>query len=134
MNDVGKEFVKKIFGEMFHTPEDSDNTIIKTNIKSKVSYSEDKLQQQINNEEAIITNKIKLKAIKSITDSMLDKAFNEANLDEYIKSIIQLKVTEKIKYKAYYIVDEALEDIENNFEIKRTIRTSIIEKIKSAFK
>jgi hypothetical protein len=64
----------------------------------------------------------------------LDQKFEEFNMDIYISSIIQEKVANWIKSKAYRMVSEALEDLEEDGRVLRPIRESVIQKIKNAFK
>jgi len=64
----------------------------------------------------------------------LSKAFGDLNVDEYISSIMTLKVVQSIKNQSHRIVAEALEDLEDNYEIKRAIYANVIAKIKDAFK
>jgi len=142
MTDLGKEFIKKMFNM------DSDNsstitingTTIKTDSKGKildpkkVLKPHEKLQQEVEIEEAIVKNKIKLKALKSITDEDLSKAFGELNVDEYISSIMTLKVIQSVKNQSHLIVSEALEDLEDNYKIKNAIKDNVIKKIENAFK
>jgi len=142
MTDLGKEFIKKMFNM------DSDNsstitingTTIKTDSKGKildpkkVLKPHEKLQQEVEIEEAIVKNKIKLKALKSITDEDLSKAFGDLNVDQYISSIMTLKVVESIKRQSHMIVNEALEDLSDNYIIKNAIKVNVVNKIKEAFK
>jgi len=142
MTDIAKEFIKKIF----NTDSNNNSTItingttIKTDSKGKildpkkVLKPHEKLQQEVEIEEAIVKNKIKLKALKSITDEDLSKAFGDLNVDQYISSIMTLKVVESIKRQSHMIVNEALEDLSDNYIIKNAIKVNVVNKIKEAFK
>jgi len=142
MTDIAKEFIKKIF----NIDKNNSSTItingktIETNSKGKILNIDkilnphEKLQAKVDIEEQTLKNKIKLKALKSVTNEDLNKAFEELNIEEYISSIITLRVAESVKSQSYRIVAEALEDLEDTYEIKRAIKTSVINKIQNAFK
>jgi len=132
MTDIAKEFIKKVFGnDNKQSINEAKYTLFKTNKDLK---PHEKLQQQVNIEESILKNKIKLKALKSITDEELSKAFGDLNVEEYISSIMTLKVAESVKRQSQRIVNEALEDLEDNYTIKTAIKNSVVYKIKQAFK
>jgi len=127
MTDLAKEFIKKIFNS-------DNNNNIKYDYTKKVLEPHEKLQREVGIQQEIVKNKIKLKALKSITDEDLSKAFGELNVDEYISSIMTLKVVESIKRQSHVIVSEALEDLCDNYDIKISIKNNVIAKIKEAFK
>jgi len=127
MTDLAKEFIKKIFNS-------DNNNNIKYDYTKKVLEPHEKLQREVGIQQEIVKNKIKLKALKSITDEDLSKAFGELNVDEYISSIMTLKVVESIKRQSHVIVSEALEDLCDNYDIKIAIKNNVIAKIKEAFK
>ena len=137
MTDIAKEFIKKVFGNDNQSTVTINGTTIKTGEKLssfKESKPHEKLQREVEIEESIVKNKIKLKALKSITDEDLSKAFGELNVDEYISSIMTLKVVESIKRQSHMIVNEALEDLSDNYIIKNAIKVNVVNKIKEAFK
>lgn len=141
MNDIATDFIKKMFGKVVTNNESTitvNGTTIRTsgnivgNLKNLKPH--EKLQKEVDIEQSIIENKIKLKALKSITDGELDKAFKELKIDEIIIATLSLKIAESMKRNANRIVVEALDDIEDNFEIKRAIKASVVATIKNAFK
>jgi len=142
MTDLAKEFIKKMFNMNSNNTSTItiDGTTIKTDSNgrildpNKVLKPHKKLQMEVDIEEEIVRNKIKLKALKSITDEDLSKAFGELNVDEYISSIMTLKVIQTVKNQSHLIVSEALEDLEDNYKIKNAIKNNVIKKIENAFK
>jgi hypothetical protein len=134
MNDIGADFVKKLFGKKVK-PYPEQNITIKTsgNLNRDLEPYE-KLQREVDKEQSIVENKIKLKALKSITAEELDKAFKNLKIDEIITSTLSLKVAESVRKQSDAIVREALEDLEESFEIKRAIKTKVVNIIKNAFK
>jgi len=137
MNDIAVDFINKIFGKKAG----GNNSIIingqKVQTNGQLSANAEpyqKLQRAVDIEQSIIENKIKLKALKTITDDDLDKAFKDLKIDEIITSTLLVKIAESVKKQAYYIVDEALEDLEDNYEIKRAIKNKVVNTITGAFK
>jgi len=120
MTDIGKEFINKIFGKVVET--------------NPVNIEYNNLKKEVDIEEAIISNKIKLKALKSITDSVLDEAFENNDLNEFISSTIYIKIAENIKKQAFNIVDAALEDLEDDYSLTNNIRTEVKYLIKNSVK
>jgi hypothetical protein len=133
MTDIAKEFIKKVFGNDIGIKSSTEgkHRLFKPD---KLLEPHEKLQHEVNIEQSILKNKIKLKALKSITDEDLNKAFGDLNVDEYISSIITLKVAETVKRKSHMIVSEALEDLDENYAIKNAIKNNVVYKIKEAFK
>lgn len=106
----------------------------KPKFKSREEYDAHLSELKVIAQEKVVANILKLKALKSVTSEQLDKKFEEFCMDDYIASIFQQKVASFIERKAYMVVDEALEDLEEDGRVTRGIRNSVINKIIKAFK
>ena len=102
--------------------------------KTREEYDAHVSDLKVAAQERVVENTLKLKALKSLTQEQLDKKFEEFVMDDYIASIFQEKVANWIKSKAYRMVSEALEDLDEDGRVLRPIRDSVIQKIKDAFK
>jgi len=120
MNDIAIDYVKKLFGK-------------EVKLDDPLAEETRKLERQVDFEQRILENKIKLKTLKSISDYDLDRAFEDGGINEYVQSLMKLKVANHVKANAWKIVDEALDDLENDYGLTTSIRQSVIKKIKDAF-
>lgn len=120
MSDIAMDFLRKILRK-------------EVKLHNPLAEEAIQLKEKVTFEEEILANKIKLKTITSITSAHIDEAFNESELDEYIKTIILTKIAAQIKNQAYYIVNTALDDLDDDYEVTSNIRSSIISKIKGIF-
>ncbi|RLD65129.1 MAG: hypothetical protein DRI84_07415 [Bacteroidetes bacterium] len=109
------------------------NILNKKKPESKLQKHANKVEEELYLKEQVIENKIKLKTINKLSEEDLDKAFNDLNLDEFIQSTLQLKISQYVKAKAYTIVDCALDEIEYDSMLQRSIKQYVIGKVKNTF-
>ena len=91
------------------------------------------LEKEISIKEKIIQNQIKLKALSSVTEEELNNVLNSIKLDEFISSMIQVEITKFMKSRSSIIVREALDDFEDTYKVKSTIKDYCVETISKAF-
>lgn len=102
--------------------EEDPNVIMQRELKKHVSIEED-----------IIKNKIKLKALRSVSEEELDKVIGDFKLSDYMTSVIHAEIAKFVKNRAHMIAREALEDFEDNYTVKKSISDYCIAVIKRAF-
>lgn len=163
MTDFGTDFVKSVFNSFGQKTNrqtirsggksivvDGDNVIIngkrigiedehfvpkrEPKFKTREEYDAHVSEIKVKAQEKVLENTLKLKALQSISVEQLDKKLEGFEINQYIASIFQQKVASFIERKAFMIVDEALEDLEDDGRVTRAIRDSVIIKIKNAFK
>lgn len=82
--------------------------------------------------DSIVEKRIREKFDKILSDDLIEEALNEANLREYIKTLLRSKIKYQVERQAFSIVSEALEDLDEDYDITNAIRQGTIKRIKAA--
>ena len=82
----------------------------------------------------ILKTRIEVALSKIFTDDMIEQAIQMANVEEIAKEKIGKAIKTRVERDASEIVDEALGDLEDNYEITSEVRNFVTNKLKNAFR